>query len=576
VAVELVSPVQGVVVEVGTRSLVLESMKMEFVVEVPSGCELSDVRVAVGQAVDAGQVLAVVEPTDGAVTSSLPPESTDPSTERTDLAAVQSRQAGLLDPARPAAVARRRERGRRTARENVEALLDPGSFSEIGGLAIAAQRRRRDMDDLVTATPADGMVAGTGRIYGVPVAVVAYDPTVLAGTQGMVNHLKLDRICVLARRQSLPVVIFAEGGGGRPGDVDAPGVSGLDVPGFHLFASLADVVPLIGIAAGFCFAGNAALLASCHVVIATEDSFIGMGGPAMIEGGGLGVVAATDIGPSAVQTANGTIDVLVPGESAAARLARTVLGILTGVEKSWAAADQTPLRDVVPERRRGAFDPRQVIDRVADVGSVIELKPSAGGGMITSLGRLEGLSVGFLANDPTHLGGAIDARGCERAADFLELCDRFEIPVVSLVDTPGFMVGPEAEAAGTVRRAGRLFRVGAGLEVPLCMVVLRKAYGLGAQAMGGGSLKAPDRCVSWPTGEFGGMGLEGAVRLGFRRELDAIADPVERAAAESDMVRLATQRGGALNIASHFEIDDVIDPADTREVILATFAGWRG
>ncbi|HKY15032.1 MAG TPA: carboxyl transferase domain-containing protein, partial [Microthrixaceae bacterium] len=364
----------------------------------------------------------------------------------------------------------------------------------------------------------------------------------------------------------------------RPGDVDATGVSGLEVPAFELFAQLAGKVPLVGIAAGYCFAGNAALLGMCDVVIATEDSHIGMGGPAMIEGGGLGAVAPTEIGPIGVQAANGTVDVVASDEAHAVSIAKSALALLmgtglTGTPGVADAADQSLLRDVVPERRTRVYEVRRVIELLADTASVIELRRGVAPGMVTSLARIGGRAVGVFANDPEHLGGAIDAAACDAAADFLELCDTFSLPVVSLCDTPGFMVGAEAEREATVRRAGRMFRVAANLSVPLVMVVLRKCYGLGAQAMGGGSLKAPDLCVAWPTGEFGGMGLEGAVRLGFRKELEAIDDPDERARTEAEMIALAYERGSALNIASHFEIDDVIDPADTRRVIIATLSG---
>lgn len=553
--------------------MIIESMKMEHPITVDVVVIVGSIHVSVGQTVDVGlPLLSVDRAGSGEAGVGARRAGGDAGVVRADLAAVIDRHAVTLDQRRPAAVERRVGKGRRTVRQNVDDLCDDGSFVELGALAIAAQRRRRPTEELIERTPADGLVGGIGRVDGQSIVVAAYDETVLAGTQGMVNHLKKDRLFTLAAEQSLPVVLFAEGGGGRPGDVDAPGVSGLDVPGFHLFARLAGRVPLVGIAAGYCFAGNAALLGTCDVVIATRDSNIGMGGPAMIEGGGLGVVEPTDIGPIDRQARNGVVDVVVADETEAVTVARSLLGLFGKRVTDWSCGDQTELRDVIPENRRHTYDIRRAIDLIADHHSVVELRRDHAPTMVACLAGLEGRPVGMLANDPMNLGGAIDAAGCEKAADFLELCDRFGLPVISLCDTPGFMVGPEAEDEATVRRAGRFFRVGANLGVPICMVVLRKAYGLGAQAMAGGSLKAPLITVAWPTGEFGGMGLEGAVRLGFKRELEAIDDPAERADAEAQMIALAYERGGALNIASHFEIDDVIDPGDTRRVLAAVLA----
>ena len=477
------------------------------------------------------------------------------------------------DEQRPEAVERRRSRGQRTARENVADLVDEGTFVEYGSLAVAAQRRRRDLDDLARSTPADGLVGGVGRIDGRPAVVMSYDYTVLAGTQGFQNHRKKDRLFEVAARQQLPVVLFAEGGGGRPGDVDAPGVTGLDCMAFALFAELSGLVPLVGVASGYCFAGNAALLGCCDVVIATESSSIGMGGPAMIEGGGLGRVPPGDVGPFEVQWANGVIDIAVPDEAAAVDAARRYLSYFgEQPEREWTCADQAVLRTLVPENRVRVYDVRAVIDALADAGSVLELRRGFAAGMITALVRIEGRPVGVVANDPTHLGGAIDADGADKAARFMQLCDAYDLPLLFLCDTPGFMVGPEIERQAQVRHVSRMFVTGANLTVPFGTIVLRKGYGLGAQAMAGGSFKAPLFCVSWPTGEFGGMGLEGAVRLGFRKELEAITDDAEREALFEQMVARMYEVGKGLHVATHFEIDDVIDPADSRRWITSAFA----
>ncbi len=437
---------------------------------------------------------------------------------------------------------------------------------------IAAQRRRRELQDLIERTPADGMIGGVGTVAGHPIVVMSYDYTVLAGTQGLQNHRKKDRLFEVAERQRLPVVFFTEGGGGRPGDTDGTGVSGLDCLAFHLFGRLSGLVPLVGITSGRCFAGNAALLGCCDVVIATAGSNIGMGGPAMVEGGGLGVFPPEAIGPLDVQVPNGVVDVAVPDEAAAVQVARQYLSYFQGPTGDWTAPPAEAARDVIPENRLKVYDVRAAVDAVADVGSVLELRPRFGLGMVTALIRVEGRPMGVIANNPRHLAGAIDADGADKAARFMQLCDAFDLPLLFLCDTPGIMVGPEAEQTALVRHVSRLFVTGANLTVPTGTIILRKGYGLGAQAMAGGSFKAPLFCIAWPTGEFGGMGLEGAVRLGYRKELEAIEDDDERERTFEEMVDRMYTHGKAVNAASHFEIDDVIDPVDSRRWISTAFA----
>ncbi len=565
--------VEGDVVRVGSQLVVLESMKMQHVVAAECAGVVTAVAVEVGATVMPGDPLVLVEARAEAerseVASAAPVDLDD---VRDDLAEVVERHDIGLDHRRPDAVARRRARGQRTARENIADLVDDGSFVEYAPLVVAAQRRRRSLQELVERTPADGLVGGIGTVDGHPVVAMSYDYTVLAGTQGLWNHAKKDRLFELAAELRLPVVFFTEGGGGRPGDTDGTGVAGLDCLAFNLFAQLSALVPLVGIASGYCFAGNAALLGCCDLIIATEGSNIGMGGPAMIEGGGLGVYEPTEIGPSAVQTENGVVDVLVPDEATAVAVAKQYLAYFRGDVDEWSCADQRILRQLIPEDRLRGYDARTVVHALADTDSVLELRPAFAPGMITALARVEGRSVAVVANNPLHLGGAIDASGADKAARFLQLCDAFDVPVVFLCDTPGFMVGPESEATGAVRHMSRMFVAGANLSVPFATIVLRKGYGLGAQAMAGGSFKAPLFCVAWPTGEFGGMNLEGAVRLGQRRELEAIPDPDEREREYEAMVERMYQHGKGLNAASHFEIDDVIDPADSRRWITTLLA----
>jgi acetyl-CoA carboxylase carboxyltransferase component len=373
--------------------------------------------------------------------------------------------------------------------------------------------------------------------------------------------------------------MYTEGGGSRPGDVDVTiDASGLTVPTFATWASLSGVVPRIAVNNGYCFAGSAALFGCADITIATRSSWIGMAGPAMIEGGGLGRFAAKEIGPSDIQSENGVIDIVVDDEAAATKTAQQVLGYFQGELADWSATDQDTLASLMPENRRLSYKVRKIIETLADVGTFVELRPKYGSGIITGFIRIEGKPVGLLANDCGVLAGAIDAAAAEKAGRFLRLCDAHNIPLLSLCDTPGFMVGPESEKQASVRRMSRLFVAGASVQVPWVCVVLRKAYGLGAMAMSGGSLSRPDCTVSWPQGEFGAMGLEGAVQLGFKKELDAETDEAKKQALFDRLVEELYAKGAATEIASFVEIDAVIDPRDTRQrivVALQTASGQK-
>ncbi len=559
----------------GQTLAILEAMKMEHVVAAPFSGEVAALAVAPGTVLDKGQALLFLIPRDVEGDDDGAAETVDPDHIRPDLAEVQARWALTRDPARPDAVARRRARGQRTARENLDDLLDPDSFLEYGAFALAAQRRRRSEEELLAMSPADGLVCGLGTINRDLVgaerarcAALAYDFTVLAGTQGLMNHRKTDRLLEIVEDQDLPVVWYAEGGGGRPGDTDGVGASGLATPSFKAFARLAGRVPKIAVVAGRCFAGNAAFAGLSDIIIATETANLGMGGPAMIEGGGLGVFTPEEIGPMAVQARNGVVDLVVKDEAEATRLARQALSYFQGRLNDWAAPDQRGLRHVVPENRLRVYDVRAAISTLFDAGSFLEVRPDFAPGLIAGFARLEGRPIAVIANDPRHLGGAVDCDGADKASRHLQIADAFDLPVVSLIDTPGFMVGPDSEAAAAVRKTSRLFINAATLGVPMFAVVLRKAYGLGAQAMAGGSTQAPVFCVAWPTGEFGGMGLEGSVRLGYRRELEAETDPAARQALFDKLLGALYARGKAVQVAASLEIDAVIDPAETRRWIL--------
>lgn len=577
----LVQP--GDAVRQGQVLVVLEAMKMEHELRADADALVVACLAAEGDLVASGQALLRLDTSAAhgvGLQESSGPGAPAVATPRGDLRRLQARWAMTQDAARPDILARRHAAGMRSARENIADLCDEGSFIEYGALAVAAQSRRRSEEDLIANTPADGMVTGIGSVDAAKwgeqasrTVVMAYDATVLAGTQGARNHQKTDRLLGIALAQRLPVVLFAEGGGGRPGDTDVPIVAGLHVPTFAAMARLSGQVPLVGIAAGRCFAGNAALLGCCDVIIATVGSNIGLGGPAMVEGGGLGVFRPEDIGPSTVQSGNGVIDVLAPDEGAAVTVARQYLGYFRGHLPGGEAPDRMRLREVVPENRVRSYDSRRVMEGLADVGSLLVLRSGFGVGIHTALARLDGRPVGLLANNPEHLGGAIDAAAADKAARFLQLCDAHGLPVISLVDTPGFMVGPDSEAQAHVRHASRLFVVAAALRVPVFTVVLRKGYGLGAMGMSAGGFHATSFTVAWPSAEFGAMGLEGAVRLGYRKELQALPEGPEREARFAELLREQIEKGSAERMAACLEIDAVIDPAQTRDWLLRGLQG---
>jgi acetyl/propionyl-CoA carboxylase alpha subunit/acetyl-CoA carboxylase carboxyltransferase component len=561
---------EGMLIRAGQTIAILEAMKMEHVIAADRGGYVRLVNVTPGLALMEGHPLVFVEPANVDSHDVTDDGEIDLSAIRPDLAAVHERHAFTLDENRPAAVAKRHKLGKRTARENIAHLVDPGSFVEYGPLIVAAQRRRRSMDDLIENTPADGLVSGIATINAdkfdderARCMVLSYDYTVLAGTQGQMNHKKKDRLLELCEKWRLPLILFGEGGGGRPGDVDLES-TGLENSTFHCWAKLSGKAPLVAIVSGRCYAGNAALVGCCDVIIATKDTNLGMGGPAMIEGGGLGVFRPEDVGPIDVQTRNGVVDIAVDDEAEAVEVAKKYLSYFQGALRHWECVDQRTLRWLIPENRLRAYDVRTVIEALADRDSVLELRRDYGVGIVTAFIRIEGKPFGLFANNPRHLGGAIDADAAGKACRFMQLCDAFDIPMLNLCDTPGFMVGPEVEKTAQVRRVSQMFIVGANCTAPMFTVILRKAYGLGALGMAGGGFHVPVFTISWPTGELGPMGLEGAVRLAYKKELEAIEDPAERKAWFDRQVAAEYETGKAFNAASYFQIDAVIDPAETR------------
>ncbi len=589
----LLCPMQGVLVgctvsvgdpvSQGQTLAFVETMKMEYEIKADVSGYVTSIHAKPIDTIRLGQLILVIEEAETNQTKQTNKTTFDIDHIRPDLKEVIERHAATRDLSRPQAVEKRRKTGQRTARENIDDLLDTDSFTEYGSLVFAAQRSRHSVNDLIEKSPADGLIAGTGTINGdlfdeekARCMVVSYDYSVFAGTQGAMGHKKKDRMFDLARKWRLPVILFSEGGGGRPGDTDVTMI--VETPSFLRYAKLSGLVPLIGIVSGYCFAGNAALLGCSDVIIATRNSCIGMAGPAMIEGGGLGVFKPSDVGPVDVQAPNGVIDIVVEDEKEAVEIAKKYMSYFQGKVEKWENSDQRLLRHIIPENRVRTYDIRDVITIMADKDSVLELRKDFGEGIITSFIRIEGNPFGVIANNNRSLGGAINSPSADKSSRFIRLCQTFNIPIISLCDTPGFMVGPEAEKTAQVRHFSRMFIAAANCNVPFFCVVLRKAYGLGALAMTAGSFHAPIMCVSWPTGEFGGMGLEGGVRLSYRRELEAIKDEKDKKDKFDALVAQEYEKGKALSVATYMEFDNVIDPMETRKWVISglrSATGWE-
>ncbi len=559
----------GAKVAKGQDLIIIEAMKMENAIKSPADGVIQSLHVKLGDLIDQDEILIAYK--EQAVEASTPVEVEVLTDKKNALDELKRRRHLVSDEARPAAVEKRREKGRLTAREGVAQLTVEGSFREYGSFIIAAQRTRRSEEDLIANTPADGLVGGVAQVItgssSQKAVVMAYDYTVLAGTQGTMNHMKMDRLIDVAHDQKLPIVLFAEGGGGRPGDVDLNTIAGLFISTFTRYAGLRDYVPTVSIVTGYCFAGNAALAGSSDLIIGTKDISIGMGGPAMIEGGGLGKFHPKDVGPADVQTANGVIDVLVEDDKEAIKVAQQYLGFYYDTASDFSFQDQEVLQNIIPEQRKRTFDMKALITSLCDTDTSLFIQDAYAPGMITCIGRIEGKAIGVIANDSRYEAGAITADCARKAVTMIDRCHRYSLPVVSFIDTPGIMVGPEGESQGTVKAAGELFVSAARLEKPLVSIVIRRAYGLGAMAMMGGGAHRATATIAWPTAEFGAMGIEGAVQLGYRKELEAINDPRERQAAYDKMVADTYNRGRAINAATTFEIDEVIEPRETRSWI---------
>jgi len=477
-------------------------------------------------------------------------------------------RAQAYDDARPEDVAGIHERGRLTARERIDAVLDAGSFVETGVLAGAE------------GEAAGGLVAGFGTLYGKAIAISSYDYSVWGGTQTGINHSKIDRVMDLALRHRWPFVCFADGGGARAEGLRSSGFFGQgmanQVGTFDGMALLSGWVPTVSVVSGRSFAGNASIAGLSDVVFATRGSAIGIGGPPLVEAA-LGVtVTPEELGPSEMHERNGGIDLLIGDDAEGVDLVRRYLAYFL-VERTEGTPSPThaTIRSIVPDNRRGLYDMRKVVRALADEGSVFELRPAWATGAITALARMGGHTVAVIANQPlSPIAGAIDSDAADKLARFIRLADAFDIPIVSLMDNPGFMLGPDAERAGIARHHARPLLAQVHRTVPLYLVHIRKAYGLGPMAMGG-MAQPTDLRLAWPTVEAGGMALEGAAALIQRREARdgpaaAEGEPGGPSARERRDELASSLREGslALNAARRYTYDEVIDPAETRDRIV--------
>ena len=489
--------------------------------------------------------------------------------------------AAVLDEGRPEAVARQHALGKLTARERIARLLDTGSFRELGAL-VQPSRETPDTADLVA--PADGVITGTGRIAGRPVVLMASDFTVLGGSNGTVGELKVHRCARLALEHGLPFVMLLDGGGHRIQE-------GLDsrhfASGHAFFATLGALsgwVPVVAAIMGPGFAGpsNYASLAD-FVVMVRDTATMGVAGPALVKAGtGEEVDAQTLGGPREQAQRNGIADLVADGEDACLDALRTYLAFLPSnadgepprAERRDPPADVVAgVGDVVPHDSRRAYDVRDVIAGIVDAGEHLELKPRFARNVVTMLARVDGRPVGIVANQAAYLAGTLDAPACEKAAHFISLCDAFGLPLVFLVDVPGFKVGTAAERSGLARRSGKLLFELAQATVPRFTVVLRKGYGLGYVAMCGGRSFDADLSVAWPQAEISAMSVEGAVDVAYRRKVAEAPDPE---AHRRELVERFRGQLGAVRAAEAFGIDDIVAPADTRGALIDALARCRG
>jgi propionyl-CoA carboxylase beta chain len=489
----------------------------------------------------------------------------------------QAAQQALADSARAPAIARQHALGKLSARERIALLLDPGSFHESGAL-VSPKRDTYDTEGL--QAPFDGVITGHGQVDGRPVAVCAFDFTVLGGSNGRIGETKVERLALHALEHGCPLVLLLDGGGHRIQE-------GLDSRHFaqgsryfQIAVALSGWVPTLAAVMGPGFAGPSNFAALCDfVVMVRGTSTMGIAGPALVAAATGEQTDKDSLGGADVQAdRNGLADLAADDDGHAIALLRGYLGYLpsnaqAGVPQAPARAPdalaEAGLRELLPDDARQAYDVHAAVAGIVDADSFFALKPGFAPNLVTGFARIEGRAVGVLANQPLHLAGTLDGKACEKGAHFVSVCDAFGLPLVYLIDLPGFLVGSQAEDQALARRSARLlFELGQA-TVPRVSVVLRKGYGLGYIAMCGGRSFDADLCVAWPTAEICAMSVEGAVDVAYQKQVRAAADPAARRAA---LVAGFKAQLGALHAAEHFGIDDVIDPLDTRAAIAATLA----
>ncbi len=580
----------------GEPIAVIDTLGLRHVIVAEFGAVIDEVLVAPGDELSADQTIVLVSPKEVKqdVTTSQYQETGE---IREDLLELNRRRAYIYDDARSEKVERRHEKGQQTARENIEQLLDPESFREYGPLVTASSWQKQEW--LRQTTPTDGMIMGIGSVNGdrfseerSRVAVAHYDYMVVAGTQGGRGHYKQDRLFEMARRFRMPLILFAEGGGGRPGisggesaerkDTGQKSVTGadaidkaamtgggvgMDTWTFTEFSFLSGLVPLVGVNSGRCFAGNTALLACCDVIIAAKNSTIAMGGPAMIEGGGLGIYTPEEVGPMSFQVPNGVVDILVEDDAAAVETAKKYISYFQGALEDWNVPNQALLRQLVPMEREGIYDMRSIIHTLCDKDSILEIREAFGPSLITALIRIEGRPMGLIANNPQHYSGAIDSDAADKGARFLQLCDTFDLPVLSLIDCPGTRLGQDQEERALVRHFARLLTTGANISVPIFCVIVRKAYGMGALAMAGGSSLTPLFTIGWPTAELSAQSPEGLAKLSAKAEQEGEDLESTEEIYDSYLSTYVEESRAVNSGGTNYGIDDVVDPIDTRSWI---------
>ena len=563
-SIGLATPMQGTLVgidvnlsdevRVGQTVAVVEAMKLQHDIKADRSGIVVEISMSVGDVVQEGYPIVFINETNVEGGALETEGGIDLDALREDMREFNDYIAYTLDDQHGEAVSARHDAGRRTPRENLDDFIDDNSFRELG--------------PAVSGSAEGGAIIGFGSVNGElfgeegsRVALIYNDYDVTTRTNGA-GHYKQEPIHELVKDFKVPLVLFSEGEGkpfiARKG---FPTGVGMDEQLFSEFAKLSGLVPLVGITTGHSFGANATMLACCDVIIATRNAAVGMGGgPSVVAAVGMGEHSAEDIGSMSFQVPNGNVDILVEDDAAAVATARKYLSYFQGRVDTWEAPDQRRMRHIIPENRVRTYDMREIVETLADEGSVLEIRKDFGIGVITSLIRVEGRPMGLVANNPAHLAGAVDSQGADKGARFLQLCDAFDLPVVVFMDCPGIMVGPDHEREALVRHAVRMFNVGANLSTAMFGVMVRKAYGLGVQAMCGGSAMIPFFNVAWPTAEFAGMNIDGAVKLSARRELAAIEDPEERKAAYDRRVADGYETARAVNSGARY----VIDPAETR------------